>query len=79
MCGSNAKSDLIKSILAATQFSDPKEVVAKFVVETSQESNEKQIFVFNSNGNSNKKNFRSKNNFRKYATRQLKVIFELLA
>lgn len=64
MCRSNAKTDLIKSILAATHFSDPREVVAKFIVETSTEAKEKQIFTFNSNKNGNRPNFRNKN-FRK--------------
>lgn len=65
MCRSNARTDLVKSILAATHFSDPKEVVAKFIVETATEVKEKQIFAFNSNRNQSnfRKNFRKNSNF----------------
>lgn len=46
LCRNATRSDLVKSILAATKFESPKEVVAKYVVEASVEEKEKQIFQF---------------------------------
>lgn len=55
MCRSSAKTDLVKSILAASSFNDPKEVVAKFVVESATEAKEKQVLHFGANGFQKKK------------------------
>lgn len=49
MCRASAKSDLVKSVLAASTFEDPKEVVAKFVIENATETKEKQVLSFSSN------------------------------
>lgn len=49
MCKANARTDYVKSVLAATSFEDSREVVAKFVVESTNESKEKQILTFRSN------------------------------
>lgn len=57
MCRSNARTDIVKSILASTSFENPKEAIAKFVVESNKESNDRQILTFRSN-------FRSNNGFR---------------
>lgn len=46
MCRQSARSDLVRAVLASTTFNDPKEVVAKFVVETATETKEKQILAF---------------------------------
>lgn len=46
VCRTAARSDLVKSVLASTKFDSPKEVVAKFVVETSTEEKEKQILTY---------------------------------
>lgn len=46
MCRQSARSDLVKSVLAATTFTNAKEVVAKFVVEAAVETKEKQILAF---------------------------------
>lgn len=43
LCRNSTQSVTVKSILAATQFSTPKEVVAKFVVETNTSKQEAQI------------------------------------
>lgn len=48
MCRASARSDLAKAVLASTTFSDPKEVVAKFLVEINSESKEKQVMTFRS-------------------------------
>lgn len=46
MCRSNARSDLVKAVLAATTYSDPEEVVAKLVLESSKETQEKQVLAY---------------------------------
>lgn len=48
LCRSNAKSDLVKSILASTTFENPKEVLAKYIIESASQKNENQIFAFRS-------------------------------
>lgn len=68
MCRSSAKSDLVKSILASSTFNDPKEVVAKFVVEAATDLKEKQVLHFKSNNSNNKRgrgNFWNNNSRRK--------------
>lgn len=75
VCRNAARSDLVKSVLAATPFDGPKEVIAKFVVESATEVKEKQILAFkqqqkrgnNSRGRGSKnsknfQNFRNSNN-----------------
>lgn len=63
VCRLNAKSNLVKSILASATFSDPKEVVAKLVVEQSTEIKEQQVLSFKSHNTNNKyqNNYRGKN------------------
>lgn len=51
MCRSNARTDIVKSILASTSFENPKEAIAKFVIESNKETNKKQILSFRSNNN----------------------------
>lgn len=51
-----AKSETVKTIIAATPFSDPKDVIAKFVVETSKDKQERQILTFRSNTRPNNRN-----------------------
>lgn len=67
MCRLSAKSDLVKSVLAATHFDEPKEVLAKFITESNQESSETRILAFGryNPGNRGKGNFRGNfNNYR---------------
>lgn len=71
MCRQTAKSNLIKSVMASSTFNDPQEVVAKFVVESANDTKDKQIFKFGQqkdrNGNRNfyNNNWRGNNsNFR---------------
>lgn len=61
VCRNSARSNLVKSVLASTHFSSPKEVIAKFVVEIATESKEKQVLSFNANRHNNS---RGRNNFR---------------
>lgn len=68
MCRASAKTDLVRSILAATPFQEPKEVAAKFVVETAVETREKQVLhyrSYGSNRNRRRGNFSNNNSRRK--------------
>jgi len=65
MCRASARSDLVKAILSSTKFNDPKEVVAKFIVETNAEIKEKQVLAYHPQSNRfarNGKNFGNGNN-----------------
>ncbi|XP_055306632.1 putative transcriptional regulator cudA [Sitodiplosis mosellana] len=65
MCRQTAKSNLVRSVMASTSFSDPQEVVAKFVVESATDIREKQIFKFSQfQQNANRGGYRNNNNFR---------------
>ena len=64
MCRQTAKSNLVRSVLASTSFTDPQEVVAKFVIESATDLKEKQIFKFSQQQNSNRGGNRNNNNFR---------------
>lgn len=67
MCRTNARTDIVKSILASTTFENPKEAIAKFVVETNKESTDKQIFAFRSNfRQNNRRGFGSYNGNRPF-------------
>lgn len=64
MCRASAKSDVVRSILGAAQFTDPKEVVAKLLVETATDHTEKQVFAFEKYNN-NKRNGNNRRNDRR--------------
>lgn len=52
MCRSSARTQLVKSVLASTKFDEPKEVLAKYVVEIASENKEvkeAQILKFSDN------------------------------
>lgn len=53
MCRASARSDLVKAILASTHFSEPKEVIAKFIVEINNDNKEKQVLAYRSFKNKN--------------------------
>lgn len=57
LCRNNAKSDLMKSVMASTNFETPKDVLAKFIIENSQEKQEKQIMTIKAHS---KQNFRGR-------------------
>lgn len=71
MCRLSAKTDLVKSVLASTHFDEPKEVLAKFITESSQENTEKRILRFTSNRTRNnfRGNYRFQNNRQKFNNR----------
>lgn len=46
LCRSNARSDMVRGILAATKFESAAEVVAKYIVESRTETTEKQVLQF---------------------------------
>lgn len=46
LCRNNARSDLMRSVMASSTFESPKDVLAKFIIENSQEQQEKQILAF---------------------------------
>jgi hypothetical protein len=46
MCRSTTRSNLVKSVLASSHFSDAKNVIAKFLVETNTDVKEKQILAY---------------------------------
>lgn len=62
MCRNSARSDLVKTVLAATPFKEPKEVIAKFVVEGANELKDKQILAYRQQNRSN--NYRGGRNYR---------------
>lgn len=47
MCKSSARSDYVRSVLASTSYTTPKEVVAKFVIEVGNDKDTKQVLAFN--------------------------------
>lgn len=65
MCRSSARSDIVKSILASSQFKSAKEAVAKFVIETGNATKEHQILSYRAdrqtNNPNNQRNFRQNN------------------
>lgn len=62
MCRQSAKNDLVRSVLAAAHFKDPKEAIAKLITEQVTNDTERQVLHFNQqNGRYNNKN---KSNFK---------------
>lgn len=49
LCRANARSDLVKSVLEASTFNQPKEVIAKLLIQTDKAKKEHQILSFKSN------------------------------
>lgn len=45
LCRSNAQNQVVKSVLASTKFSNPKEVIAKYVVESNTSRQEAQVLA----------------------------------
>lgn len=74
MCRASARSDVAKSVLASSSFKDPKEVVAKLLIEMNSENKEKQVLSFRTSQNkhlqrnSNVQQFNSRN--RNFNSRQ---------
>lgn len=49
LCRANARSDLVKSVLEASTFTQPKEVIAKLLVQSDKAKKEHQILSFKTN------------------------------
>lgn len=47
-CKLSSKTNYVKSVLASTSFASPKEVVAKYIVESNNEISEKQVLAYRS-------------------------------
>lgn len=62
MCRQSARSELVKSVIAASTFSTPKDVIAKLITEQNNHEVERQILTFRSNNSNYNRN--GKNNFR---------------
>lgn len=54
MCRASSRSDVVRSILGASSFSTPKEVIAKFIIETGTDTNEKQVYSYQRYNNNNR-------------------------
>lgn len=66
MCRASSRSDVVRSILGASSFTTPKEVIAKFIIETGNDTSEKQVFAYQKFNNNKKRNFHNNNNGNKY-------------
>lgn len=64
MCRNNAKTDLVKGILAASKFESPGEVIAKYLVESTNEVQEKQILAYRAIQRQNNRGYNNNNNNR---------------
>lgn len=64
MCRASARSDVVKSILAASKFETPKEVISKLIVEIGTQAEERQILSYRGNQRINRpRNFNNSANF----------------
>lgn len=59
MCRQSAKSDLVRSVIASTSYTSPKEVISKLITEQTTNERECQIFSFRSQSNKRFNNFAS--------------------
>ncbi|XP_017489787.1 PREDICTED: nuclear pore complex protein nup43-like, partial [Rhagoletis zephyria] len=62
VCRLNTRSDLVKSILSSTTFSDSKDVVAKMIVEQNNQVKERQVRYTNNGNNSRYNNNGARHN-----------------
>lgn len=66
MCRNSARCDLLRSVLASTQFENAKEVVAKFIVEQATETTERQVLAYRAYRKKDGRG-RGKNNYSNYS------------
>lgn len=66
LCRANAQNQVVKAVLASTKFETPKEVVAKFVVESNTSRQEAQVLSYQrfQNRNHGRRNGNGNGNFR---------------
>lgn len=62
LCRRNTKNDSVDGILASKDFRDPKEVIAKMIVEQNKKKNDRQVLSFNRGHNRNDRPFFRRNN-----------------
>lgn len=74
LCRSNAQSNIVKSVLASTKFTNPKEVIAKYITESNTSKQEAQVFALRKfqsrNNNSNQNGSNRGNNHNRRANSQ---------
>lgn len=70
MCRNSAKSDLVKAVLEATTFTDPKDVVAKFITQSTTARQENQVLSYRRSYNNNYRSKRNHNGNRNFVNRQ---------
>lgn len=64
ICRNNAKSDMVKAILASTNFTEPKDVVAKLIVEESTIEKGPQVLAMRSSRNRSNYEYGNRNEMR---------------
>lgn len=69
MCRASTTSYVVKAILGAATFEDPKDVIARLTIETGKDNDDKQILAYrkyskNNNKQNNRGNSYKKNNNR---------------
>lgn len=64
LCRKTTNSDVVRSILGASTFSSPQEVISKFIVENAKDKNEKQILAFRTYQNKQRVHSRGRGNNR---------------
>lgn len=64
LCRKSTRSDLVRSILGASTFNSPQEVISKFIVENSTDKDEKQILAFRAFQNKQKTSTRGRGFYR---------------
>lgn len=63
LCRNNTTSPIVKSVLSSATFKDPKEVVAKFIIESRTETNEHNVLAFKSKRNTFNTNFNGRKTY----------------
>lgn len=63
MCRQSAKTDLVRSVLAATKFNDPEEVIAKLITEQATSETERQILAYQKYRGNKNQNHRGNKRF----------------
>lgn len=66
ICCANARSDNVKTILQAKDFTQPKDVIAKFIVQSATDREEKQILAYKAHSRSQYNNQNNRNGYQKF-------------
>lgn len=54
MCRNNVRSEFMRTVMASSHFENPKDVLAKYIVESSKDKQEKQIMAYRTQNNNNR-------------------------